>query len=198
LKGGDPFVFGRGGEELQALAAHDIPVTVVPGITAALGAAAYAGIPLTHRDHAHSVTFVTGHAREGADAPDWRELARPGQTVVFYMGLSQLGTIVAGLTAAGAAVDLPAAVIERATFPEQRVITATLANLVERVTAADVRVPALLIVGEVVSLHAVATEGRPLTPTLSPATGARGYEALPPLPLAGEGWGEGSDRIKRA
>jgi uroporphyrin-III C-methyltransferase/precorrin-2 dehydrogenase/sirohydrochlorin ferrochelatase len=176
LKGGDPFVFGRGGEELQALAAHHIPVTVVPGITAALGAAAYAGIPLTHRDHAHSVTFVTGHAREGADEPDWRELARPGQTVVFYMGLSQLGTIVAELAAAGAAPELPAAVIERATFPEQRVIAGTLADLAERVAAADVRAPALLIVGEVVSLHAAVTE-RPHSPL--------------PLPAAGEGWGEG-------
>jgi uroporphyrin-III C-methyltransferase/precorrin-2 dehydrogenase/sirohydrochlorin ferrochelatase len=156
LKGGDPFVFGRGGEELQALAVHHIPVTVVPGITAALGAAAYAGIPLTHRDHAHSVTFVTGHARDGGEAPDWRELARPGQTVVFYMGLSQLGTIVTELVAAGAASHLPAAVIERATLPDQRVIAGTLADLAERVTAAEVRAPALLIVGDVVALQAAA------------------------------------------
>ena len=183
LKGGDPFVFGRGGEELQALAAQHIPVTVVPGITAALGAAAYAGIPLTHRDHAHSVTFVTGHAREGGEAPDWRELARPRQTVVFYMGLAQLGTIVKELTAAGAEPDLPAAVIERATFPEQRVIAGTLANLAERVAVANVQAPALLIVGEVVSRHAAATDARPFTPTLSPATGAKEYE---------------SERIKRA
>ena len=159
LKGGDPFVFGRGGEELQALIAHRIPVTVVPGITAALGAAAYAGIPLTHRDHAHSVTFVTGHAREGGGAPGWGELARPGQTVVFYMGLTQLETIVAELENAGAAPDLPAAVIERATLPEQRVIAGTLGDLAERVAAAQVRSPALLIVGEVVSLHARAEAG---------------------------------------
>ncbi|HSC05417.1 MAG TPA: siroheme synthase CysG, partial [Steroidobacteraceae bacterium] len=178
LKGGDPFVFGRGGEELQALTAQHIPVTVVPGITAALGAAAYAGIPLTHRDHAHSVTFATGHAREGGAAPDWQELARPGQTVVFYMGLSQLPTIVAELTAAGARLDLPAAVIEHATLPEQRVIAGTLRDLAECVAAAQVRSPALLVVGEVVALRgeARAKEASRLT-----------------LPLAGE-----NDRVKRA
>jgi len=153
LKGGDPFVFGRGGEELQALIEHHIPFTVVPGITAALGAAAYSGIPLTHRDHAQSVTFVTGHTREGGEAPDWRELARPGQTVVFYMGLSQLQKIVAELAAAGAPLTLPAAVIERATLPDQRVIAATLGTLAAEVDAAQVRSPALLIVGEVVALR---------------------------------------------
>jgi uroporphyrin-III C-methyltransferase/precorrin-2 dehydrogenase/sirohydrochlorin ferrochelatase len=178
LKGGDPFVFGRGGEELQALTAEHIPVTVVPGITAALGAAAYAGIPLTHRDHAHSVTFATGHAREGGEAPDWLELARPGQTVVFYMGLTQLPTIVAELTAAGARFDLPAAVIEHATLPEQRVIAGTLRDLAERVAAAQVRSPALLIVGEVVALRGEA--------------GAKEAPRLP-LPLAGK-----DDRVKRA
>jgi uroporphyrin-III C-methyltransferase/precorrin-2 dehydrogenase/sirohydrochlorin ferrochelatase len=191
LKGGDPFVFGRGGEELEALLARHIPVTVVPGITAALGAAAYAGIPLTHRDHAHAVMFVTGHAREGGEGPAWRELARPGQTVVFYMGLAQLPTIVAGLTAAGAAPDLPAAVIEQATLPEQRVISGTLRDLAARVAAAQVRSPALLIVGEVVALHASAATDKPLTPTLSPASGAREMTLLP-LPRAGEGPGEGN------
>lgn len=178
LKGGDPFVFGRGGEELQALTAQHIPVTVVPGITAALGAAAYAGIPLTHRDHAHSVTFATGHAREGGEAPDWQELARPGQTVVFYMGLTQLPTIVAELSAAGARLDLPAAVIEHATLPEQRVIAGTLRDLAERVAAAQVRSPALLVVGEVVALRGEAA--------------AKEASRLP-LPLAGE-----DDRVKRA
>ena len=153
LKGGDPFVFGRGGEELQALIEHHIPFTVVPGITAALGAAAYSGIPLTHRDHAQSVTFVTGHTREGGEAPDWRELARPGQTVVFYMGLSQLQKIVAELAAAGAPLTRPVAVIERATLPDQRVIAATLGTLAAEVDAAQVRSPALLIVGEVVALR---------------------------------------------
>jgi uroporphyrin-III C-methyltransferase/precorrin-2 dehydrogenase/sirohydrochlorin ferrochelatase len=174
LKGGDPFVFGRGGEELEALIAHRIPVTVVPGITAALGAAAYAGIPLTHRDHAHSVTYATGHAREGGAPPDWRELARPGQTVVFYMGLSQLPTIVAELMAAGAASDLPAAVIEQATLPEQRVIAGTIGDLAQGVADAQVRSPALLIVGEVVSLHAMAANGA-------------SERTLLPLPLAHRG-----------
>ena len=183
LKGGDPFVFGRGGEELQALVAHRIPVTVVPGITAALGAAAYAGIPLTHRDHAHSVTFATGHAREGAARPDWRELARPGQTVVFYMGLTQLPTIAAALVAAGAATDLPAAVVEQATLPDQRVIAGTLADLAERVAAAQVRSPALLIVGEVVALYA--------------ASAGVKEESRPALPLAGKGRAE-RDQVKLA
>lgn len=196
LKGGDPFVFGRGGEELQALIAHRIPVTVVPGITAALGAAAYSGIPLTHRDHAHSVTFVTGHTREGGEAPDWRELARPGQTVVFYMGLTQLRSIIAELAGAGAPLTLPAAVIEHATLPEQRVIAGTLASLADQVQSAQVRSPAILIVGEVVALHASAMARHPLTQTLSPETGER-EKPMPPLPLAGEGWDEG-DRAARA
>lgn len=155
LKGGDPFVFGRGGEEIEALVERQIPFTVVPGITAALGAAAYSGIPLTHRDCAQSVVFVTGHAREGGATPDWRELARPGQTVVFYMGLSQLRNLVAELTKAGAPLTLPAAVVERATLPDQRVITATLGTLAAEVEAAQVRSPALLIVGKVVALRAV-------------------------------------------
>jgi uroporphyrin-III C-methyltransferase/precorrin-2 dehydrogenase/sirohydrochlorin ferrochelatase len=194
LKGGDPFVFGRGGEELEALLARHIPVTVVPGITAALGAAAYAGIPLTHRDHAHAVTLVTGHAREGGEGPAWRELAQPGQTVVFYMGLTQLPTIVAGLTAAGAALDLPAAVIEQATLPEQRVIAGTLRDLAERVAAAQVRSPALLIVGEVVALRALTDN--PLTQTRTPEAGAEG-RARVPLALAGQGRDDG-DQVKRA
>jgi uroporphyrin-III C-methyltransferase/precorrin-2 dehydrogenase/sirohydrochlorin ferrochelatase len=179
LKGGDPFVFGRGGEEVQALVQHAIPFTVVPGITAALGAAAYAGIPLTHRDHAQSVTFVTGHTRDGGDAPDWRELARAGQTVVFYMGLSQLRSIVAELAAAGAALTLPAAIIERATLPDERVIAATLGTLAAEVEAAGVRSPALLIVGEVVALRA--TSVAPDAPR----------EALTsPSRIQGEGWGQ--------
>lgn len=169
LKGGDPFIFGRGGEELQSLIEHQIPFTVVPGITAALGAAAYSGIPLTHRDHAQSVTFVTGHTREGGAPPEWRELARPGQTLVFYMGLSQLRKIVAELAAAGAPLSLPAAVIERATLPDQRVIAATLGTLAAEVDAAQVRSPALLIVGDVVTLRAT--------------SGAPGITRIAPLPI---------------
>jgi uroporphyrin-III C-methyltransferase/precorrin-2 dehydrogenase/sirohydrochlorin ferrochelatase len=153
LKGGDPFVFGRGGEEVAALAAEGIPVTVVPGITAALGAAAYAGIPLTHRDHAHSVTFVTGHEPAAGAGTDWAALARAGQTVVFYMGVANLPSIVANLVAAGAPASRPAAVIERATLAEQRIVTGTLDTLLARANAARVQSPALLVVGDVVALR---------------------------------------------
>lgn len=153
LKGGDPFVFGRGGEELEALAQHGIAYSVVPGITAALGAAASSGIPLTHRDLAQSVTFVTGHTRAGADQLDWVALAREQQTAVFYMGVANLGAIVAQLAARGAPPTRPVAIVEKATLPDQRVITGTLATIVERAHAENVSSPALLIVGEVVALH---------------------------------------------
>jgi uroporphyrin-III C-methyltransferase/precorrin-2 dehydrogenase/sirohydrochlorin ferrochelatase len=156
LKGGDPFVFGRGGEELEALAVQGIPCLVVPGITAALGAAAGAGIPLTQRGLAQSVTFVTGHPSED-DTLDWRTLARAQQTVVFYMGVGTLESIVARLRAAGAAGTLPAALIERATLPEQRVLRGTLTQIADLGARAGLSPPALLIVGEVVAL-AGATE----------------------------------------
>jgi uroporphyrin-III C-methyltransferase / precorrin-2 dehydrogenase / sirohydrochlorin ferrochelatase len=149
LKGGDPFVFGRGGEELEVLAAHEIPFTVVPGITAALGAAASATLPLTHRRLAHSVTFVNGHQGEGDAARDWRSFADPRHTVVFYMGLGHLAEIVTRLRAAGAAADHPAALIARATLPEQQVVRGTLTDIVARVRALEVTPPALLIVGNV-------------------------------------------------
>jgi uroporphyrin-III C-methyltransferase / precorrin-2 dehydrogenase / sirohydrochlorin ferrochelatase len=152
LKGGDPFVFGRGGEELQALAAAQIDFSVVPGITAAIGAAAYAGIPLTHRDYAHSVSFVTGHAHDGPQ-PDWRPLGAPGMTAVFYMGLARLETIVAKLLEHGAAPSRPAGLIAQGTTANQRVITATLGTIVKVSAEAAVGSPALLIVGEVVALH---------------------------------------------
>lgn len=154
LKGGDPFVFGRGGEELEVLAGHGIAVTVVPGITAALGAAAYAGIPLTHREHAHAVTFLSGHL-DTDDGTDWTALGRAGQTAVFYMGLSNLAAIVTRLAASGAPPGRPAAIIEKATLPDQRVIVGTLSTIVERATLAQLSSPALLIVGEVVALHAL-------------------------------------------
>jgi uroporphyrin-III C-methyltransferase/precorrin-2 dehydrogenase/sirohydrochlorin ferrochelatase len=151
LKGGDGYVFGRGGEELEALAAAGIPWRVVPGITAALGAAAGADIPLTHRRLAHSVTLVSGHAAHD-DSLDWRALARPHQTVVFYMGVAQLPRIVARLRAAGASAELPAAIVERATLPEQRVLRAPLASLAALAAREHVAAPALLIVGEVTAL----------------------------------------------
>ena len=156
LKGGDPFIFGRGGEEAGELARHGIPYLVVPGITAALGAAAAAGIPLTHRGLAQSVTFVTGHVPED-DTLDWHTLARSHQTLVFYMGVGKLAPIVGRLRAAGAPDTLPAALVERATLPEQRVLRGTLAQIADLGRRAGVSPPALLIVGEVVAVSA-ATE----------------------------------------
>jgi uroporphyrin-III C-methyltransferase / precorrin-2 dehydrogenase / sirohydrochlorin ferrochelatase len=151
LKGGDPFVFGRGGEEIEVLHAHGIPFTVVPGITAALGAAAASHLPLTHRRLAQSVTFVTGHVSEGA-LPDWRFFANPQHTVVFYMGVAQLSGIIARLRAAGALAEHPAAVIEQATLPGQRVLRGTLADIVALSSAQQVEPPALLVVGAVAAL----------------------------------------------
>jgi len=154
LKGGDPFIFGRGGEELEALAKAQISFSVIPGVTAAAGCAAYAGIPLTHRDYAHSVTFVTGHADDEGREPDWRALAKPGLTAVFYMGLARMEQIAARLVAHGAAASTPAAVIAQGTLQDQRVVTGTLATIAAVAVASDIQSPALLIVGEVVSLHA--------------------------------------------
>ncbi|TLY77189.1 MAG: uroporphyrinogen-III C-methyltransferase [Gammaproteobacteria bacterium] len=154
LKGGDPLVFGRGGEEIEVLAAHGIPYTIVPGITAALGAAAVAGIPLTHRGLAHSVTFVTGHVLEDSSL-DWRALAAPRHTVVFYMGVAHLARIVAKLRAAGASADHPVAIIEGATLPQQRILRGVLATISAIAHNANVAPPAVLIVGEVAAFGAV-------------------------------------------
>lgn len=153
LKGGDPFIFGRGGEELEALAQEGIRFEVVPGVTAAAGCAAYAGIPLTHRDHAQALTLVTGHGKDETDKIDWQALARPGQTAVFYMGLGHLQNIVAKLLEHGAPTERAVAVVEHGTRSGQRVVTATLADLVAKVDEAGVESPALLIVGEVTRLH---------------------------------------------
>ena len=153
LKGGDPFVFGRGGEEIEELAGAGVAFQVVPGITAALGCAAYAGIPLTHRDLAHSCVFVTGHHREDGGEPDWAGLVRPQQTLVFYMGAASLARICARLIAAGMDSATPAAVVERGTTLAQRVVTGTVATLPEAVTAADCKPPLLIIVGAVVGLR---------------------------------------------
>jgi uroporphyrin-III C-methyltransferase/precorrin-2 dehydrogenase/sirohydrochlorin ferrochelatase len=151
LKGGDPFIFGRGGEEIEALREHGVPYVVVPGITAALGAAASASIPLTHRRLAQSVTFAAGHALDD-ETLDWRSLGLPHHTVVFYMGVAQMPRIVTRLTEAGASPDHPAALIERGSLADQRVIRGTLGTIVELARAHDVQPPALLIVGEVASL----------------------------------------------
>jgi len=153
LKGGDPFIFGRGGEEIEALAAQGIAFEVVPGVTAAAGAASYAGIPLTHRDYAQSCVFATGHLKDGSAQLDWGALARPHQTVAIYMGVGGLAKICAGLIKHGLAPDLPAALVEKATWPEQRVIEGTLATLPALAEQAKVKAPALLIAGEVVRLR---------------------------------------------
>ncbi len=152
LKGGDPFVFGRGGEELEFLRDHGIPYEVVPGITAAVACAAHAGVPLTHRDHAQSVRFVTAHCQSSRDTLDWTALAQERQTLAVYMGVAELGGLQARLVEHGRAPSTPFALIENGSRPEQRVITGTLSNLAERAAFHAVRSPALLILGEVAAL----------------------------------------------
>ncbi|MEN9596893.1 MAG: uroporphyrinogen-III C-methyltransferase [Pseudomonadota bacterium] len=153
LKGGDPFIFGRGGEEIETLVDENIPFQVVPGITAATGCASYAGIPLTHRDHAQSCIFVTGHLKDDSVNLNWTQLAVPNQTVVIYMGLIGLEKICESLIAHGSPVDLPIALIEQGTTIRQRVITGTLSTLPEIVKHKIIKPPTLIIIGTVVSLH---------------------------------------------
>ena len=153
LKGGDPFIFGRGGEEMEVLVEAGITVEVIPGVTAAAGVAAYAGIPLTHRDHAQSVVFATGFLKDGALDLDWSTLARRGQTLVMYMAISRLSDICANLVAHGLPADPPAGVIERGTTEAQRVCVATLHDLADRMREAGIRPPALMVVGGVVGLY---------------------------------------------
>lgn len=151
LKGGDPYIFGRGGEEVEVLLEAGIDVIAVPGITAASGAASYAGIPLTYREVSLSVRFVTGHRAENRINLDWPELAQSGQTVVLYMGLAGIEEIFASLIDHGRAPDTPAAVVEKATYPEQRVVIGTLADLAGKVREAGIKGPTTIIVGEVVA-----------------------------------------------
>lgn len=153
LKGGDPFIFGRGGEEIATLAAEGIPFQVVPGITAAAGCAAYSGIPLTHRDYSQAVVFVTGHLQDGSVNLNWKALAQPNQTVVFYMGLHGVPAICAGLTSHGMPSTTPVALIQQGTTPNQRVFVSTLEGLPELVKKEKIKAPTLIIVGEVVRLH---------------------------------------------
>lgn len=153
LKGGDPFVFGRGGEEAVHLAQHGIPFEVVPGITSSAGCAAYAGIPLTHRDHAHSVRFVTGHTQQG-DEPElnWKSLADPKTTLVVYMGVTNARIISDRLIEAGLSANTPAAAINMGTRPEQKVIRANLSTLPEEIHSAGLSGATLLVIGGVVQL----------------------------------------------
>jgi uroporphyrin-III C-methyltransferase/precorrin-2 dehydrogenase/sirohydrochlorin ferrochelatase len=153
LKGGDPFVFGRGGEEIETLTQNGVNFQVVPGITAALGTSSYAGIPLTHRDYSQSVVFVTGHLKDGSMDLNWKGLAQPNQTIVFYMGLKGLPVICQQLMAHGLPADLPIALVQQATTPRQRVFTGTLGTMVERIKNEEIKAPTLIIVGNVVKLH---------------------------------------------
>mgnify|MGYP001061601841 CR=1 FL=1 len=154
LKGGDPFIFGRGGEELETLAASGIPFEVVPGVTAASGCAAYSGFPLTHRDHAQAVTFVTGHLKDHTVNLDWPALARPNQTVVFYMGIGAAEEICRQMISHGLPPQTPAAVVRNGTLPTQQSLLATLETLPQRIEQAGITPPALIVVGSVVNLHA--------------------------------------------
>lgn len=153
LKGGDPFIFGRGGEEIETLWEQGIQFQVVPGVTAASGVSAYAGIPLTHRDYAHACVFVTGHLKDGSMNLDWEALARPNQTVVIYMGLHGLPVLCRELAAHGLSGDVPAALIERGTTSGQRVVIGTVETLPALAGSREIKPPALIIVGEVVKLH---------------------------------------------
>lgn len=165
LKSGDPFVFGRGGEELEGIAGTNIPVEVVPGISAASGCAAWEGIPLTHRDFAHSCLFVTAHGSAEAPAPDWKNILTPGQTVVVFMPLSRLGDIVRECQQSGVSPDWPVALIERGTQPQHRALYCTLSDLAQKAEALSFQSPSLLICGEVTALGAMSAR----QPTEEPA-----------------------------
>ena len=153
LKGGDPFIFGRGGEEIETLADQGVPFQVCPGITAAIGCAAYSGIPLTHRDHAQACIFVTGHGRDGPIARDWGALVRPGQTVAIYMGLGHIEEIMRDIVAAGVDPNTPAAVVDNGARPNQRVVVADVETLARAAREAALRGPTIIIVGSVVTLR---------------------------------------------
>jgi uroporphyrin-III C-methyltransferase / precorrin-2 dehydrogenase / sirohydrochlorin ferrochelatase len=172
LKGGDPFMFGRGGEEIEALAAEGIPFQVCPGVTAAIGAAAYAGIPLTHRDHAQACVFVTGHGKDGRIDLDWTALLQPRQTVAIYMGLRNVEALTREFVARGADPSLPAAIIDNATRPNQRVVVGTLGTLAAKARAAELSGPSIIIVGTVVTLRET-LDWRPAAEPLSLAETGR-------------------------
>lgn len=172
LKGGDPFIFGRGGEEMETLLACGIACEVVPGITAAAGMAAATGIPLTHREHAQTVLFSTGHLKEGSVDLDWPALARPRQTVVIYMGLGALEIICRELVAHGLPPSTPAAVVHAATTPAQRIVTASLGSLAAEVRSAGLQTPSLIVVGSVTELHRTLQQAARRSAALAAMAGA--------------------------
>ncbi len=153
LKGGDPFIFGRGGEEIAELAAAGIPFQIVPGITAAAGCAAYAGIPLTHRDHAQACLFITAHLKDGALDMNWPALIQPQQTLAIYMGVSGIEVLTRELLRHGMAAALPAAIVQQGTTPQQKIYIGTVSTLPDIVMHNDIKAPAMIIIGEVVKLH---------------------------------------------
>lgn len=163
LKGGDPFIFGRGGEEMEALVAAGVPVEVVPGITAGIAASAYAGIPLTHRHHSSSVTFVTGHEGVGKYRPavNWQAIAQGSETIVIYMGIHNLTHIVEQLLQAGLPPQTPVALVRWGTRPEQEELRGVLGSIVQRVEAAKFLAPAIVVIGSVVNLHDILATSRP-------------------------------------
>ena len=163
LKGGDPFIFGRGGEEMKDLVEANVPVEVVPGITSGIAAPAYCGIPLTHRQYSSSVTFVTGHEAVGKYRPqvNWQAIAQGSETIVIYMGVHNLSTIVAELLIAGKAPETPIALIRWGTRPEQEELIATLATVISEVEATGFEAPAVMVIGEVVNLHQIIGNCRP-------------------------------------
>lgn len=160
LKGGDPFIFGRGGEEMEELAAAGIPFQVAPGITAASGCAAAAGIPLTHRDYAQSCVFVTGHLKDGKLDFNWETLTQPKQTIAVYMGVKGVDALRRGLLEHGMAADTPAAIVQQGTTPEQKIYAGTVGTLTEIVSRNDITPPSMLIIGEVARLHEKLSGGR--------------------------------------
>ncbi|WP_421658476.1 uroporphyrinogen-III C-methyltransferase [Leptothermofonsia sp. ETS-13] len=164
LKGGDPFIFGRGGEEMEGLVEAGIPVEVVPGITSGIAAPAYAGIPLTHRNYSSSVTFVTGHEGAGKYRPavNWQAIAHGSETIVIYMGIHNLAAIVEQLVAAGLSLATPVALVRWGTRPNQEELTGTLATIVQQVEEKQFGAPAIAVIGSVVNLHSVLSGCRPL------------------------------------
>jgi uroporphyrin-III C-methyltransferase len=163
LKGGDPFIFGRGGEEMEELVAAGVPVEVVPGITSGIAAPAYAGIPLTHRNYSSSVTFVTGHEGAGKYRPavNWSAIAHGSETIVIYMGIHNLPYIMGQLLAAGLSATTPIALIRWGTRPQQAELSGTLETIVQQVETTEFSAPAIAVIGQVVTLHAILAECRP-------------------------------------